>query len=241
MEVFKAIIVDDGELARADLLAVLSDFENVKVVGEAENLKQARKLLIKKDPDLVFLDIQMPGEIGFDLVPDIPFGVQIIFVTAFDQYALRAFEVNALDYLLKPVSSNKIQNILHKLSGQNQEEVKTDSLSFKIDDTIFVKLPSTYQFLKIDQIVKIEGADDHSEVLTMDGKTYKVFKPLKEWENRLPESHFCRIHRSTMVNLNKIERLEPWFNSAFRVYLKDLKEPVQMSRRYFSKIKERLG
>ena len=107
-KLLKAIVVDDERLARKELILMLNDFSNIEIEGEAADISTAQKLLAEKNPDLVFLDIQMPGESGFDLINSIPVNTKVIFVTAFDEYAIRAFDVNALDYLLKPVNPKRL-------------------------------------------------------------------------------------------------------------------------------------
>lgn len=237
---YRALIIDDEPLARSDLKAVLTKFCEVEVVGEADNLTSARKKLDELSPDVIFLDIQMPGESGFDLLPDTGLNIKVVFVTAFDEYAIRAFEVNALDYLLKPVNEERLALTLKRLSLIETEPAATN-LPFHRNDIIFVKLTNSYHFIRLEDIIKIEAADDYSVVFLKNGDSHVVLKSMKEWETRLPLNTFSRIHRSTIINLDLVSKLEPWFNNSFKVYLKGLHEPVKMSRRYFSDIKKRLG
>ncbi|MFC2121658.1 LytR/AlgR family response regulator transcription factor [Bacteroidota bacterium] len=236
----KAIVVDDESLARSDLIAVLNKTNKIEIIGETDNIKSAKELLNKYTPDIIFLDIQMPGESGFDLLPDIDINTHIVFVTAFDQYAIRAFEINALDYLLKPAKEERINLMLDKLQN-NKSEIQASRKQFNKEDSVFVKLTNSYHFIRINTIIKIEAADDYSKVFLQDDKNFLVLKSMKEWENRLPESNFLRIHRSTLINIEMVEKIEPWFNNSFKVYLKNIGDPVMMSRRYFAKIKDLLG
>lgn len=235
----KALIVDDEPLARKDLHTVLSDFSDIKIIGEADSVKSAKSLLKKTRPDLIFLDIQMPGETGFDLLEFIDPKINIIFVTAFDEYAIRAFEVNALDYLLKPVDGERIKEAISRFSNNDISKVHPEE-SLKYDDNLFLKLNSSYNFLRINTIVAIQAADDYSEIITNDGKKYLVYKKMLEWEKRLPEQYFCRIHRSTIINISLIDHIEPWYNQSYHVHIKGLIEPFTMSRRYFKSIKNKL-
>ncbi|MFC2103457.1 LytR/AlgR family response regulator transcription factor [Bacteroidota bacterium] len=236
---YKAIIVDDENLARKDLAAVIAEFGEIEIVGEAKNIQNAVDEIQKNSPNLIFLDIKMPGESGFDLIDSIKEETHLVFVTAFDEYAIRAFEVNALDYLLKPVTKDRLALTLEKIADEedkNQEESK----NLNYDDQIFLKLNNKYHFLKVNNILQITAEGDYSKLLTKNGEKSLATKSMKEWEDRLPENHFIRIHRSTIINTDEVDRIEPWYNNAHLVYLKGIEKPVVMSRRYFSKIKEEL-
>jgi two-component system LytT family response regulator len=190
-------------------------------------------------PDVIFLDIQMPGESGFDLLEKIKINCRIIFVTAFDEYAIRAFEVNAQDYLLKPVNPERLATAIKRLETNGREDRKKEA-QLNTDDCVFLELNSRFHFVRIDSILRISSAGDYSEIVTKEGKKGLVSKSLKEWEQRLPENMFVRIHRTSIVNLTMVDRIEDWFNYSYRVYLKGLDKPVVMSRRYAAKIKNRL-
>jgi two-component system LytT family response regulator len=237
---YKAIIVDDERLARKDLLLMLRDFENIEVVGEADNVSLAADLIEKKSPDIIFLDIQMPGESGFDLLEKVRTQAKIIFVTAFDEYAIRAFEVNAMDYLLKPVSTERLARTLERIELED-EPGDTPVRQLNYHDRLFLIVNSHLRFLKVQQIMFINAAGDYSEIYTSEGIKGLTQKTMKEWEMRLPETYFCRIHRSTIINMEYVDRLEDWFNYSLRVYLKGVEKPYVISRRYVTKLKDRLG
>lgn len=233
---FTAVIVDDEKFAREDLKNVIAEFSSIKIVGEAGNVSDAAKLISAVSPDLVFLDIKMKGEIGFELLGKINPGVKIIFVTAFDEYAVRAFEVNALDYLLKPVNPDRLKLTLEKLETDETDVVAEAPL--EMDDSIFIQLNNTHRFLKIAEISIIESAADYTEVILLDHTRYITSKPMREWEERLPPKYFCRIHRSTIVNIGRIEMVEEWFNNSYSVKMKGIEKPYNMSRNYASRIKK---
>lgn len=235
---YKAIIVDDEKLARLDLRNVLSTFEEIEIIGEANNVSSAEQLINKLHPNLVFLDIQLRGESGFDLLNKLDYELDFVFVTAYDKYAIRAFEVNAHDYLLKPVSPERIQNTIKKLSHDTEKET-TNFRRLNYDDVIFLMLNNRYRFLRIDTIVAITSDADYSYVYTIDKKHSITRKTMKEWEHRLPENHFCRIHRETIVNLDYVTKLENSFSNSFQVYLDGFEKPLLMSRRYAARIKEK--
>jgi two-component system LytT family response regulator len=236
---YRAIIVDDENLARKDLAALLTEFKEIEIVGEAQNINNAKDAINTYKPNLIFLDIKMPGESGFDLLEFIKDDIHIVFVTAFDEYAIRAFEVNALDYLLKPATKERIALTLEKLE-QAEATAKDELKKLDYDDQVFLKLNNKYHFLKISSVLQITAEGDYSKLLTKDGLKALALKSMKEWEMRLPENHFVRIHRSTIINTDEIERIEPWYNNAHLVYLNGVDKPAVMSRRYFVKIKETL-
>lgn len=233
---YTAIIIDDERLARKEMRRLLAEFASITIAGEAENLADAIKLIETEKPDIVFLDIQLSGESGFDLLERVEHDFKLIFVTAFDAYAVRAFEVNAIDYLLKPVNPERLAKAIDRLA---EERVVGPLKPLEFDDRIFLELGARSLFLKVCDISHIVAAGDYSEVFTRDKRKYLVEKPLREWEERLPEKHFLRIHRQAIVNLEEIEHLEPWFNRTFQVRLKGLREPLTVSRRYAVKLKNK--
>jgi two-component system, LytTR family, response regulator len=235
-----AIIVDDERLSRQALKSIIAELEQVEIVGEADNVQAAIVLIDQTQPDIIFLDIQMPGESGFDLLEKINIKAKIIFITAYDEFALRAFEVNALDYLMKPVSPARLKAALDRLNDEEQIDAKPKR-RLTNDDRLFIQFRSNYIFLKIDTITHISSAGDYSEVFLNDCKHGLTNKSMQEWEDRLPENNFCRIHRSTIINIDFVVKVEDWFNNSFRVYLKGVEEPFSMSRRYASQIKGRMG
>ncbi len=235
----RALIVDDEPLARKDLISVLAEFNQINIIGEADSIATAREQILEHSPSLIFLDIQMPGESGFDLLEYISPKTEIIFVTAFDEYAIRAFEVNALDYLLKPVDGVRLKQSIDRVISKTQTLIESKE-KLTIDDCLFLKLNNSYDFLRINTILSITAADDYTEIYTNDGNKKLVFKKMQEWENRLPEQHFCRVHRSTIVNISEIQKIEPWYNQSYHIHIHGLNEPLIMSRRYFKKIKKKL-
>jgi two-component system LytT family response regulator len=238
--VFNVLVIDDERLARKDLISLLGAHDNIRVIGQADDVPSAVRAIERLNPDVIFLDIQMPGDSGFDLLEKADVEAQIIFVTAYDEFAIRAFEVNALDYLLKPVNPERLTRALEKLELQEQETpARTRRLEY--DDRLFLMLGRHFRFLKVNTILTVTAAGDYSEVLTADGNKGLTLKSMKEWEIRLPPQHFVRIHRSSIINMEFIDRVEEWFNYSFRVYLKGVEEPCVISRRYATRLKEKLG
>lgn len=237
---YKTIIIDDERLARREMRGLLAEFDEIRVVGEAENLAEAIDLIQKEKPNVVFLDIQLSGENGFDLLEKIEQNFKLIFVTAFDAYAIRAFEVNALDYLLKPVNPERLAKAIERLSDESGGG-KNEFRPLEFDDRIFLELGGRSVFLKVREISHINAAGDYSEIFTVDKRKLLIEKSLREWEQRLPEKHFLRIHRQTIINLEEIEHIESWFNRTFQIRLKNYRENFSVSRRYSVKLKNRFN
>ncbi len=235
----KTLVVDDEELARKDLRAVLSNFNTLEVIGEAASISEAEEFILNNSLDIIFLDIQLQGENGFDLLPKIGKDINIIFVTAFDKYAIRAFEVNAIDYLLKPVNPDRLKLSLERIEEKSSsEDMKYEKLNY--EDSIFLQFQNHYTFIKISSISSITSAGDYSEIITSANQKGLTTKSLKEWEARLPERRFIRIHRTTIINTDFIDKIEDWFNYSYRVFMKNNTKPFVMSRRFAMKLKDRM-
>lgn len=235
----RALIVDDERLARQELRALLGAHPEVQVVGEAANLEQAVRQLEREQPDVVFLDIQMPGESGFDLFSRAAVTAKVVFVTAHDAHALRAFDVNALDYLLKPVAPARLAEAVARIREGRSEPVPPRR--FEIGDFVFLPVDGRSRFLRVNQIVSVSAAGDATELLTADGNRGRVPRSLKAWEERLPEKQFLRIHRETIVNLQYIDRIEEWSHESFQVHLRGHTAPFTLSRRYAARLKARFS
>ena len=211
---------------------------SVRVVGEAESVRTAAELVRTCDADVVFLDVQLAGESGLELLTLLDPSVAVVFVTAFDQYAVRAFEVNALDYLLKPVAPARLARAVERLGAPN-DGIADAAAGPKLDyqDRLFLRLDDRMGFVKVADIVTIGADGDYSVVRLAGGRTHRARKSLREWAARLPESGFARVHRSTIVNLEFVERVEEWSHFSYRLYLRGVPEPVTMSRRYAGQLK----
>jgi two-component system, LytTR family, response regulator len=235
-----ALIVDDERLARQELRALLTVHPDVQVAGEAASVDEAARHLAREQPDVVFLDIQMPGESGFDLFARVPVSARVIFVTAHDVHALRAFDVNALDYLLKPVAPSRLAEALERLRRQTGSEPPA-ARRFEPGDFVFLPLDGRSRFLRLSQIVSVTAAGDATLLTTADGVHGRVPRSLKAWEDRLPPKQFVRIHRETIVNLQYVERIEEWSHEAFQVHLRGRPEPLTLSRRYAARLRARFS
>ena len=238
-ERLSALIVDDERLARQELRTLLEVHPEVEVRGEAASVDEAARLLAREQPDVIFLDIQMPGESGFDLFTRAPVGARVVFVTAHDDHALRAFDVNALDYLLKPVAPERLAATIARL----REDTGGDRPARRLEygDFVFLPVDGRSRFLRVNQIVSVAASGDATTVTTADGVRGRVPRSLRSWEERLPPKQFVRIHREALVNLQFVERIEEWSHEAFQVHVRGLVEPLTLSRRYAARLRARFS
>ncbi len=235
----KAYIIDDESLARYTLKKKLEEFPEIEIIGEANCINDALHDIRQMKPDVLFLDIELSEGTGFDLLNMLEFQGKVIFVTAYNKYAIRAFEINALDYLLKPVSSRRLENAVGRLNQGEHNTIKEEYQKLRSDDRILLMVRNFIYFIKINDIVTISSSGDYTSVRSIDNKEYLVSKTMNEWEERLPEQRFCRISRSMIVNFNFVEKTEKWFNNTAMVYVSGYDEPIKLSKSYFKKVKER--
>lgn len=243
----KAIIVDDERLARNELKRLLENFPSIEVIGEAANTDEASQLIEELQPDVVFLDIQMPGKTGFEWLEEWDgFLPEIIFTTAFDEYALKAFEVNALDYVLKPIELARLSESIQKLESRFQRPTRTEKSATTNhvlggNDQIFVKDGEKCWFVRLDRVRLCESMGNYVRLFFDDQKPL-VLKSLNSLEERLDPKLFFRCNRKNIVNLNFIEKIEPWFSGGLQVTLKGEKaEKIEISRRQSIRFKELLS
>lgn len=238
----KAIIIDDERLARQELKNLLAPYPELQIVGEANNAETAIELIKQEKPDVIFLDIQMPGKNGFDLLEEISGVPEVVFVTAYDEYAIRAFEVNALDYLLKPVQSSRLAETVKKLLNKDiseKAESKEQTQALNDNDQVFVKDGDKCWFVKLNDIRLFESEGNYVRVY-FDKNRPLILRSLNNLDERLNNKTFFRASRKHIVNLKWVESIENWFNGGLMVKLKG-GEQVEISRRQASKLKEMMS
>jgi two-component system, LytTR family, response regulator len=241
----KAIIIDDERLARNELKKLLLDFPEIEVIAEAANAAEGVEKIDSLNPDLIFLDIQMPGKTGFDMLSELERAPNVIFTTAYDEYALKAFEVNALDYLLKPVEPKRLADALQKLQVEEDKEPISDhmiSVNRSIlneHDQVFVKDGERCWFVKLSDIRLFESVGNYAKVYFGPNKPL-ILKSLNALEERLDEKVFFRANRKHIVNLRLIEKIEPYFNGGLLLEMKG-GEKIEVSRRQTVKFKEMMS
>ena len=246
----KVLIVDDEPLARQRILDLLKDEDDLEVVGQARNGQEAVEKIDAEKPDLVFLDVQMPEVDGFGVIRAL--GAEnmphVIFVTAYDQYALQAFEVNALDYLLKPFDQERFHVALSRARAQLSQK-KDDALSSQIRrlledvkpedgtvDRLIIKSEGRIFFIKTGDIDWVEAAGNYV-TLHVGGEAYLMRETMAGMEEKLDPKQFIRIHRSHIVNIESIKEIKPWFNGEYHVDLKDGMQ-LTLSRKYRQNFKD---
>lgn len=232
-----ALIIDDEKSARADLRAMLAAHPEVAIAGEAATVKAARVLLTSADYTLVFLDIQLLGGSGFDLVPDVRAGARIIFVTAHNDHALRAFEVNALDYLLKPVKAERLARALARVEPGDDTP---PGMTLRADDIVHLRSGSVARFAPVGDLTMIEAEENYSLVRLVDGTSILVRRSLKAWEDILPATHFLRVHRTAIVNLTRLVGYRRDGAKSITLQVLGLAAPVSVGRLYWPALKMKL-
>ena len=237
----KVVLIDDERLARSELRRLLQEFPEVEIIGEAANADEGLEKIETLNPDLVFLDIQMPGKSGFDMLTRLDKAPHVIFVTAYDEYALKAFEVNALDYLMKPVEPRRLADALLKVRQKEEEEFisYTNRSILGEHDQVFVKDGDRCWFVKLSDVRLFESVGNYAKVFFGTNKPL-ILKSLNALEERLDEKVFFRANRKHIINLRMIEKIEPYFNGGL---LLDLKggEKIEVSRRQAVKFKEMMS
>ncbi len=240
----RAIIIDDERLARTELKKLLLEFPEVEIIDEAANAEEGILKIESQVPDLIFLDIQMPGKTGFDLLVELERTPQVIFTTAYDEFALKAFEVNALDYLLKPIEPKRLADAIQKLQISENKEVKAEGEFFNNSiltdtDQVFVKDGERCWFVKLNEIRLFESVGNYAKVFFGPNKPL-ILKSLNALEERLDEKTFFRANRKHIVNLRMIDKIEPYFNGGLLLELKG-GEKIEVSRRQTVKFKEMMS
>ena len=240
----KAIIVDDERLARNELKRLLENFPHIEVIAEAANTDEASALLETMQPDVLFLDIQMPGKTGFEWLESWEgFLPEVIFTTAFDEYALKAFEVNALDYVLKPIELARLSESIQKLDKRQIQQTRTIASPNHVlgaQDQIFVKDGERCWFVRLDRVRLCESMGNYVRLFFDDQKPL-VLKSLNALEELLDPKVFFRANRKHIINLNYIDKIEPWFSGGLQVTLSGKGEKIEISRRQSIRFKELLS
>lgn len=234
----RVLLIDDEPAARAELRWLLSPYPGHTVIGEAATFARARTRLEEHDYDLVFLDVQLVGGNGFDLVPHVARAARIIFVTAFDKFAVRAFEVNALDYLLKPVATERFAVALAKSTG---ESAAAPRAAFRADDTVLIQGDDGKRFVPLAAISAVLSNENYSDVLLRTGERLLTRRTMKTWEDLLPPAQFLRVHRQAIVNVAAIESHRRDTRETFELSLAGVKTPVAVSRSFTADLKPHLG
>lgn len=236
MKKIKVIIVDDERLSREELKRALKPYDDFVLISEAENADEAKRLIESEQPDLVFLDIQMPEKSGFDLLESLDIVPLILFITAYDQYAVQAFEVNALDYLMKPIREERFAKAIEKIRNTIKSESET---ILSEERQIFIKDGEKRFFIRIDEIYLIESLENYTRLFFQDKKALQR-RSLKQWEELLDENSFFRINRTEIINVKYIQEVNKINGGRLQIKLKT-GELLEASNRQSVKFKNNNG
>ncbi|MCT4640600.1 MAG: LytTR family transcriptional regulator DNA-binding domain-containing protein [Bacteroidales bacterium] len=231
----RCVIIDDSRLARIELREMLGKYKNVDIIAEAGSAKEAKEIIDSESPDLLFLDIQMPGKSGFELLAELDKVPAIVFTTAFDQYAIQSFEYNTVDYLLKPISDERLDIAIER-AQERIDSVKISGKKLTDDSSVFVKDGDKCWFVKVRDIFLLESKGNYTQIFFEDNRPL-VLKSLSHFESVLDNTIYFRINRSQIINLKYIDKVVAWFNGRLKLRLKDGTE-VEVSRRQTDKIKD---
>lgn len=233
----KTLLIDDETLARNELSFMLREFPQIQIVGEAANADEALDLVGSLKPDLLFLDISMPEKNGFEFLEELTQAPEVIFVTAYDQFAIKAFEANALDYVLKPVKVERLQQAVEKATKQIEERhERSNSSNLSGNSQVFIKDGEKCFFVRISDIFLLESAGNYVKVY-FENKKPLLHKSLNLLEEKLPQDMFFRVNRQQMINLNYIQNIESYFKGGLHVTLKS-GHSVEVSTRQAVRFKE---
>ncbi|AXG68380.1 transcriptional regulatory protein YehT [Kordia sp. SMS9] len=239
MENITAIIVEDSRLARNELKELLKKHPHIELLGEAENVDKAYELINQKQPQVLFLDINMPEKNGFELLEMLDNVPLTIFTTAYDEYAIKSFEYNAFDYLLKPINQNRFSKTIEKVIATIEKEA-TEDKPFDLHRQIFIKDGEDCWLIRISEIAVFEIVGNYTRVYFEDKKPL-IYKSLNQIEAKLPEETFFRANRQQIINLTHVDKVTPWFNGKLKVTMKNSKQEIEISRRQSYKFKDVLG
>jgi two-component system LytT family response regulator len=234
----KTLLIDDEPLALLELQAMLKKYNDIEVIDTAENSISALTKINNLNPELIFLDINMPGKSGFDLLEELEDIPLVVFVTAYDEFAIKAFEVNALDYILKPVNAQRLGEAIDKIKKQ-LSLLKSKENKLSIDKRIFIKDGDNCHFVPLADVFLIESVGNYARVFYQDKKPL-LHKSLNYLEERLPETHFFRTDRQHIINIHFIKKILPFFNNTLQVEMHN-GEKLDISQRQSVKFKELMG
>jgi two-component system LytT family response regulator len=240
---YKAIIIDDERLARAELKKMLAEFQDIEIIAEAANAGEGIEKIETLQPDLIFLDIQMPDKTGFELLQELDKAPKVVFTTAYDEFALKAFEYNAMDYLLKPIDKKRLSDAIQKLILSEEKEALVQSVVNRNilteNDQVFVKDGEKCWFVKLSEVRLFESAGNYAKVFFGSNKPL-ILKSLNALEERLDDKTFFRANRKHIINMRMIVKVEPYFNNGLMLELQG-GDKIEVSRRQSVKFREMMS
>lgn len=245
MNTLNTLIIEDDAASVSLLKEFLKDFNFITVLGEANNLKEAETLIkTHNGVELIFMDIDLHGANSLDLIKFVNPKTKILFITAFPDFAVKAFEFNTIDYIVKPISFDRLQKALDRLNivekdKDAEEKPSYNNNRFSIDNMVLMNIDNEMKFIKIKDINYIEAKGNYTHVTLNNNMSFTTYGLIKVWEDKLPMEDFFRIHRSTIVNLHNVVKIEKGTYDTGILYLKGIDKPFEVSRNYFSIIKNK--
>jgi two-component system LytT family response regulator len=241
MKTIKTIIIDDERLGREEIKSLLVEYIEIEVVDEAQNGEEGISKIMQHKPDLIFLDVSMPGMTGFEMLKQLDDVPQVIFVTAFDEHALKAFELQAIDYILKPIDPERLSQAIKRVQSEHAEIEDSDFTArvnklLEPNDKVFIKDGEKCWFIELNRIRMMESDGNYVKVY-FDQFRPMVLRSLNNFESRLNPEYFFRANRKFIINLNHVVAIETWFNGGLKVELSK-GEKVEISRRQAIRFKE---
>ncbi|APG64652.1 DNA-binding response regulator [Tenacibaculum todarodis] len=235
MKRYKTIIIDDERLAREEVKRGLEKHQEFEIIGEASHVDEAITLIEELKPDILFLDIHMPGKSGFDLLEELTNVPDVIFTTAYDQYAVKAFEMNALDYLVKPLRDERFSKTIEKVKLELSKRVKLEPTALPMHQKIFIKDGEKCHFIPLTDIHFIESLENYARLYFGSDKAM-IKRSLNLLAEKLDPKVFFRVNRSQIININYIKEIHPYFNNKLQIIL-TTGEKVEVSNRQSVKFK----
>ncbi|MCB0632169.1 MAG: LytTR family DNA-binding domain-containing protein [Saprospiraceae bacterium] len=232
----KSIIVEDSRLARKELKNLLTAHPEVEIIAEASHAEEARQLIESLQPDLLFLDIQLPGKNGFELLEMLEVSPSVIFTTAFDEYAVKSFEYNTLDYLLKPIRPARLAAAIEKVMERQLNRQRTDHQLMGNDSQVFVREGDQCWLVRLQEVRLMEVVGNYTRLYFADNRPL-IYRSLNHLESRLDPQLFFRANRQQIIHLQWIEQIDPWFNGKLKIRLRGGEE-IEVSRRQSNRFKE---
>lgn len=233
---YKALIIDDERLARREVRRALEKYPEFEVIGEVGNVDDAHEQITFQFPDVIFLDIQMPGKSGFELLEDLKQVPEVIFTTAYDEYAVQAFEVNALDYMVKPIREERFAKAMQKVMHELESKRNSNKVSRPIDRKIFIKDGNKIHFIKLTEIRLIESLENYAKLYFND-EMAMIKRSLNQLEKQLDPELFFRANRRQIINMEHIVQIQTSFNNKLKLILSN-KQSIEVSSRQSLKFKK---
>lgn len=243
--IIRTLIVDDVPAVIQLVKKMLSHLPGIEVIDEASQVDDAIKIITSEKPDLIFLDVDLNGYHSMDLLSYIKYNPMIVFITSSSDFALKAFEINAIDYLVKPIQKDRLMQSLQKVyTSWSRNHAKgplneTDNKKLGADSMVMLDIDNKLVFVEVRDITHIMVYGNYTKVYTTGKRQSLTYKSVKSWMNNLPVHLFMQINRSTVVNLEYIQSIERWTSDTGRLTLRNVTEPFEVSRKFFFELKRR--